>query len=234
MPTTEHDRSKIAEAGGTPEHAWGAYEMSFTWMGVTKALSKEQKGEMAATFDAAADWLSGSKKIIDTKDPAYKALTDAKKAIKEYWEANSLPWPKDGVRLVKRETWSEVNDKLAGFRTALRSAALVLDNLLPNLIERRETMGSTFNRADYPTDVSSLFDCDWEAVNIDPPAYLASEHPELYAEQSRRIAARFDEAARMAEEAFLAGVRQGGARPARESDRHQRRPAQAAAPGQRR
>jgi uncharacterized phage infection (PIP) family protein YhgE len=201
---TEQERIKLSEAAEHLMHQWGAYEMSFTWMGTTKALSKHQKGEMARTFDAAPDWLSGSKKIIDTKDPAWQKLTKAKNAIKEFWEANSLPWPKDGVRLVKRETWSEVQEKLRDLRDRLKSAASALSDELPRLIDRAQTrLGSTFNRNDYPAGVYDLFDCDWEPVNVDPPEYLASEHPELYEEQSRRIAQRFDEAARMAEEAFL-------------------------------
>ncbi|MGA2255087.1 MAG: hypothetical protein ABSG53_10530 [Thermoguttaceae bacterium] len=204
MSMTGQDRTKLSDAAEHLMHQWGAYEMSFTWMGTTKALSKDQKGEMAQTFDAAPDWLSGSKRIIDTQDLAWKRLTVAKKIIKEFWEANSLPWPKDGVRLVKREGWGEVQDKLRDLRNELKFAASALNDELPRLIDRAQTrLGSTFSRSDYPAGVCDLFDCDWEPVNVDPPEYLAAEHPGLYEEHSRRIAQRFDEAARMAEEAFL-------------------------------
>jgi len=41
-------------------------------------------------------------------------------------------------------------------------------------------------------------------VRLAPPEWLLTRNPELYQQQAARIAARFDEAARMAEDAFLA------------------------------
>jgi len=194
---------KLSEAAQHLMHKWGAYELSFTWMGTKKALTKDQKKDMAERFDADPAWLSGSKKLLDTKDEAWKRVTDAKKAIKEYWESHTLPWPKDGVRLVRREGWSEVQSRMVDLRYALHDAVDSLDNELQRLIRAAERkMGTVFDRADYPNTVHGLFDVEWEPVNVDPPEYLASEHPELFAAQSARIAARFDEAARMAEEAF--------------------------------
>ncbi len=45
---------------------------------------------------------------------------------------------------------------------------------------------------------------DWEFPAVEPPSYLMQLNPELYQQECERVAARFDESVRMAEEAFMA------------------------------
>ncbi|MGA2067759.1 MAG: hypothetical protein ABSG86_22515 [Thermoguttaceae bacterium] len=55
----------------------------------------------------------------------------------------------------------------------------------------------------YPPTLVGLLDVAWEFPSLAPPEWLLTRNPELYQQQAARIAARFDEAARMAEDAFL-------------------------------
>lgn len=52
-----------------------AVRVSFTWLGVRKTLTAEQKAEAAEPFGAIAHFLSAGKKLIDTAHPAFKAVT---------------------------------------------------------------------------------------------------------------------------------------------------------------
>jgi hypothetical protein len=52
--------------------------------------------------------------------------------------------------------------------------------------------------------VSGLFGIDWDFPNVEPPDYLLQLHPRLYEEERARVAGRFEEAVRLAEQAFTA------------------------------
>src|SRR5262249_4261071 len=68
----------------------------------------------------------------------------------------------------------------------------------------RESLARLYNATDYPESLIGLFDVNWEFPSVEPPAYLERLSPELYRKESERVAARFDEAVGLAEEAFLA------------------------------
>ena len=63
-------------------------------------------------------------------------------------------------------------------------------------------LGQLFNPADYPESLQGLFGMEWEFPAIEPPSYLQQLSPELYEQERQRVAARFDEAVRLAEQAF--------------------------------
>lgn len=47
-----------------------AVRLAFTWFGVRKSLSPQQKEEAADSFGAEGSYLSATKKLLDTKHPA--------------------------------------------------------------------------------------------------------------------------------------------------------------------
>ncbi len=51
--------------------------------------------------------------------------------------------------------------------------------------------------------MSGLFDVTWDFPSVEPPDYLQRLSPELYEQECRRVAAQFDEAVQLAEQAFL-------------------------------
>ncbi|MEX0585625.1 MAG: hypothetical protein WD176_03210, partial [Pirellulales bacterium] len=55
---------------------------------------------------------------------------------------------------------------------------------------------------DYPETLRGLFDVAWDYPSVEPPPYLQQLSPELYRQECQRVAARFDEAVRLAEQAF--------------------------------
>ena len=51
-----------------------ALRVSFTWFGIHKTLTPEQKTQAAETFGAEGQFLSASKKLLDSKHPAFRAV----------------------------------------------------------------------------------------------------------------------------------------------------------------
>ena len=67
----------------------------------------------------------------------------------------------------------------------------------------RQRLGNLYNSADYPPSLRGLFDLAWEFPNVQPPEYLLQLNPAIYEQEKSRIAARFEEAVRLAEQAFV-------------------------------
>jgi len=69
QPVTQQERS----AANRLRTTMAAVKLSFTWLGVRKALALEQRTTAARAFHADRELLSASKLILDTKNPAYRA-----------------------------------------------------------------------------------------------------------------------------------------------------------------
>ena len=80
-----------------------AVRLSFTWFGVQKSLTAAQKAQAAEAFDAEGSFLSATKKLIDTKHHAFRAVTAVRGKIESFWKAQTLPFPEPGVRLIKQD-----------------------------------------------------------------------------------------------------------------------------------
>src|SRR6185295_14589912 len=79
-----------------------AVRVSFTWFGVRKTLTNEQKNQAAESFGAEGDFLSARKKLLDTKHAAYKEVTAIRGKVSAYWKSLTLPFPEPGIRLISR------------------------------------------------------------------------------------------------------------------------------------
>jgi hypothetical protein len=67
----------------------------------------------------------------------------------------------------------------------------------------RQRLGSLFNAGDYPDSLIGLFDIVWDFPSVEPPDYLRRLNPQLYEQEAQRVAARFDQAVQLAEQAFM-------------------------------
>jgi hypothetical protein len=182
-----------------------AVRVSISWFGTRKSLTVEQKAEAAEPFGAEAKFLSAGKKLLDTAHPAFKKVTAVRGKVIAYWKSLSLPYPEGGVRLIRQDRIDDFAAKLGEFQEELAEAVEALDRHYSELkATARRRLGTLYNSSDYPASLVGLFSIEYEFPSIDPPAYLEQLNPELYEEQCRRVQSRFDEAVRMAEEAFTA------------------------------
>ena len=181
-----------------------AVRVSFTWLGTRKSLTAEQRAEAAQPFDAEGQYLSAGKKLLDTAHPAYKAVTSIRSKIASVWKDMSLPFPEPGVRLIRRDRIDEFVGLLTDYRSELAEAVSNLDQHYGDLkTAAAERLGRLFNPSDYPTTLVGLFDVSWDFPSVEPPDYLRQLNPTLYEAERQRVAARFDEAVQLAEQAFL-------------------------------
>jgi hypothetical protein len=181
-----------------------AVRVAFTWWGVQRALTAEQKAQAAQAFDAEGGFLSAGKKLLDTKHTAFRAVTAIRTKISDSWKGLSLPFPEPGVRLIRLDGVESFDRTMADYRAELDDAVVNLDRHFDEL--RRAAarrLGSLFNPGDYPETLRGLFGVSWDYPAIDPPDHLVQLAPELYRREQERVRARFEEAVRLAEQAFI-------------------------------
>ncbi|MGL4465117.1 MAG: hypothetical protein ACRC1K_23425, partial [Planctomycetia bacterium] len=94
--------ARADEAADRLRSSFAALRLSFTWFGVRKTLSPAQKSEAADAFGAEGEFLSAGKKLLDTRDPAYRAVTAVRGQASAFFRGAGLPFPEPGVRLVPR------------------------------------------------------------------------------------------------------------------------------------
>ena len=181
-----------------------AIRVSFTWLGVRKALTPTQKAQAAETFGADGPYLSAAKKLLDTGCPAFRAVTSVRNRTVAYWKSMSLPYPEPGVRLIRQDYVEPFNERMTHLRDLLHEEVEKLDRQLPYLRQAaEERLGSLYDPADYPPSLVGLFALDWDFPSVEPPDYLLQLNPSLYEQERRRMMSRFEEAITMAEQAFV-------------------------------
>lgn len=194
----------VAGAAQRLRATFAAVRVSFTWFGSRKALSTDQKAQAAEHFGAEGQYLSAAKKLLDTKHEAFQAVTALRSQIISYWKGLSLPYPEPGMRLIRQDDLDRFNTRMSGYQEELTAVVINLDQHFEQLkATAREQLGSLYNEADYPPTLRGLFGVEFDFPSVQPPEYLLRLNPNLFQQERQRITQRFDEAVRLAEEAFV-------------------------------
>jgi len=181
-----------------------AVRVSLQWLGVRKTLTPQQRSQAADTFGATGDSLSAGKKLLDTQHPSFKAVTAVKNKAVGFWKSLTLPFPEGGVRLIRQDRVEEFDIQMREFQAELAEAVSTLDRHYAELKSAaRDRLGTLFNDSDYPASLDGMFSIAWDFPSVEPPNYLQQLNPELYEQECQRVQQRFDEAIRLAEEAFI-------------------------------
>lgn len=181
----------------------GAVKLSFSWLGTQRKLSDAQTKQAADMFSASTDLVTASKRLIDTTHPAYKAATAIKSQAAAFWRGITLPYPQEGVRLIRQSDIATFEERMNEFKAQLSAAVTNMQLEYEAIKEKaREKLGSLYNPADYPETLEGVFAISWEYPPIDPPQYLLNFNPQLYAQEQSRVQQRFEDAVTMAENAF--------------------------------
>ena len=180
-----------------------AVRVPFTWWGTHRTLTAQQKEEVGAACAADARLLTAGKRLVDTRHQAFRRLTSVRSRITSYWRGVSLPYVEPGVRLLRQADVPAFAHALEGFRDELREAEEQLNAASGEVkADARRRLGRLFDPADYPPEVRGLFGVEWDFPSVEPPSYLMRVAPEVFEEERRRVTARFEEAVRLAEQAF--------------------------------
>ena len=181
-----------------------AVRVCFTWFGTRKSLNNEQKAQAAESFGAEGQYLTAGKKLLDSSHPAFKAVTAIRGRIISHWKGISLPFPEPGLRLIRRADVASFDVQMTTLRMELEAAVTTLNDHFDELrAAARDRLGSLYDSGDYPASLRGLFGIAWEYPSVEPPDYLQRLDPKLYEQECQRVSSRFDEAVKLAEEAFV-------------------------------
>src|SRR5207253_8746908 len=113
-----------------------------------------------------------------------------------------LPYPEPGVRLIRQDQVEAFASLMADFKVELDDAVQDLDRHYGELKRAAaERLGSLYNDADYPESLVGLFAVAWDFPSCEPPDYLRLLCPQVFEQERARVAARFEEAVQLAEQA---------------------------------
>ncbi|MFN3152913.1 hypothetical protein [Bremerella sp.] len=201
--TVDRERQPMESPADRLQTTMAAVRVRFSWFGIRKSLSPEQKVRAADSFGAEGSFLSAGKRLFDTSHPAFKAVTTVRSRVVSYWKGISLPYPEPGIRLIRHNAIDAFDQQMIEFRAELQEAVGKLDRQYGELRRSaRARLGDLYCDADYPETLSSQFGIEHEFVSVEPPDYLQQLNPTLYEAECRRMQARFQEATEMAEQAF--------------------------------
>ena len=165
-PTTQLERSAAQRLRTT----MAAVRLAFTWLGTRKTLAPEQRDTAARAFHADRELLSASKLILDTKNPAYRAVAAVRSEASSHWRTVTLPFPEAGIRLLPQNSLGLFAQTMQTYRERLQEAARELASQYDTIkSEAERRLGTLFNASDYPTTLDGLFDLEVSYPTIEPP-----------------------------------------------------------------
>ncbi len=201
--TMPEENTTVEQTASDLRQTMGAVKLAFSWLGTQRKLSDAQTKQAADTFHAATDLVTASKRLIDTKNTTYRVLTTLKSQASAYWRSMTLPYPQEGVRLIKQSDIGAFEERMREYKEQLVAAAANLQLEYEAIkVAAREKLGELYNPSDYPASLEGVFDLRWEYPPVDPPNYLMTFNPELYQQEQQRVQQRFETAVVMAENAF--------------------------------
>jgi hypothetical protein len=181
-----------------------AVRVHFTWWGVHRTLTAQQKEEVGDAYGADARFLTAGKKIINVRHSAFRKLTSIRGRVVHYWRGLTLPFVEVGMRLIRQADIEAFVHTLEQFHEDLIQAEGELNTVYDQMkAEARQRLGRLYNPADYPPEVRGLFNVEWEFPSVEAPSYLMRLKPEIYQQEQERISRRFEEAVQLAEQAFM-------------------------------
>jgi hypothetical protein len=200
----DHPQNKeLSRPARRLQRSFAAVRLGFTWFGVRRTLTPQQRAQAAEPFGADQQLISAGKKLLDTRHPAFRNVTGLRSRMISCWKGISLPYPEPGLRLIRQDQVEPFNQQMLELKQELAEAVAELDRQYDQLRQAaREQLGDLYNPADYPTSLSGMFDVEWDFPSIQPPDYLRQLNPQLYEQEAARVAARFEEAVALAEQAF--------------------------------
>src|SRR3954463_3549982 len=104
-----------------------AVRVHFTWWGVHKTLTAQQKEEVGLAYAADSRFLTAGKKILDVRHEAFRRLTSIRGRAVNYWRGLTLPYTEPGVRLIRQSDIEAFVHTMEGLRDELTEAEAELN-----------------------------------------------------------------------------------------------------------
>lgn len=193
----------VRSFGEELQASMAAVRLSIKWLGNHKKVADDLKIEAAENFDAESKSVSMRKKLLDTSHDSWKNLVAVRGKMEAAWKDRSLPFPENGIRLMKRQDVETFTVTMQDLYFDLKEAERVFDLHYDEIrLEARQRLGRLYNPEDYLPSMIGAFEVAWEFPSVQAPEYLLQLAPELYERETERVKNRFNEAVLLAEQAF--------------------------------
>jgi len=144
------------------------------WMG-SKMLDQNLMSKVSQN----SEWLRGRKFLINPEllGPLHTSTHQARNLVQQY----SLPFPITSLYLIPKESLAFVDERLAYQKNLFQQKAnAFLGTYELAIAEAKRNLGSLFNEADYPVNISSKFKFEWRFLTLDIPGRGSVLSPEVY------------------------------------------------------
>jgi hypothetical protein len=178
--------------------------VTLTWFCTERSLNPEQRARAAERFDATPRSLAATKRLLDTRHPAFRAVSAVRHRIESDWRVTTLPFPEPCVRLIRLDQVDEFCRRMSAYSFELGDVVAALERRFDELkADAARRLGSLFDPSDYPASLLDAFRVKCDFPGVEPPANLAWLSPAAYQAEAYRVEARYEEAVRLAERTFL-------------------------------
>lgn len=161
------------------------------WMG-----SKMLDQTLMTKVSQNSEWLRGRKFLINPEllGPLHTSTHQARNLVQQY----SLPFPITSLYLIPKESLAFVDERLT-YQKALfqHKADAFIGTYELAISEAKRNLGSLFNEADYPVDISSKFKFEWRFLTLDIPGKGSILSPEVYEREKGKFLDMMEEARTM-------------------------------------
>ena len=161
------------------------------WMG-----SKMLDQTLMTKVSQNSEWLRGRKFLINPEllGPLHTSTHQARNLVQQY----SLPFPITSLYLIPKESLAFVDERLNYQKTLFQQKAEAFIGTYELAIaEAKRNLGSLFNGADYPVDITTKFKFEWRFLTLDIPGRGSVLSPEVYEREKVKFLDMMEEARSM-------------------------------------
>jgi len=172
-----------------------AVSMKLTRFGNSKKLDENCHEEVARVIDANIDRIKATEVIVNSKHPAYKAVTSHMSKAKRYFVDHTVTYPEPTIRLLNAGKLNDFNQTIEDYIGEMHDLVDTLDSHRDILVEdARIALGKAFKPEYYPTSFRGSFSIEVSYPSIGPDERLKQLNPGLYEEQERRFKQQMEQA----------------------------------------
>lgn len=168
--------------------------LSWSWIGEKKAIRGQISEEMAAVAEADGGSIMQAKKLFGTDSNEWlKKLNSLKAQVTTYYKEHTMPYFEAGVRILSREKYPSLRNRMQEFREQIKEAEQELEYNKQEVLDRAKLkLGKLYNPADYPQSFLGMFDFTFAPANIEIPSYLMELDPKEYERRTQDLEKRLE------------------------------------------
>jgi hypothetical protein len=172
-----------------------AVSMKMKRFGNSKKVDEDSHQAMTRVIQANADRIKATELIVNSKHPAYQAVTSHLSKTKRAFVERTVSFPEPTIRLMNIDKLERFQEQVAQDKEMLVTLVNTLNRHRDELVQdARRSLGNAFREEYYPTSFTDHFGIDVSYPTIGPDDRLKFLSPDLYEEQRRRFALQMDQA----------------------------------------